>query len=447
MTSSSRSSVGRPKEAINSLCQLMNLCGISGLNPEVFRQAKFNKPEAVAPLWSLLSSLTNYSKGKGVWPEPDASASHQATQSNIVSSTKLAMWSEGYRCRQFYHLPEDMSHGSRELLLACGWLLARTNIVTDLVTQDRANMVDTRHLHLEEVLRSRRQREEMKKMKDTIVDEERQTSHGGKHLVWLVGQCRMKLRRLHLQQRELCNLTHQIHVATEGVTTTTDSSHLSPLEVFILRHAEHSKKYQQILEAKQNRLHICLKWQEQQATFWQWMESVLDAKLQDSSEEAEMTVELHIPNPAHGSVGDPADLVRELEGHTQQLEQLVGDALRDYDFDKVENSKRLRVEGDIKAKLVPVCSSPTPCPSRLDAYQTARFHLIKKKPRTSGGQPCLSKTLDAVYIQNEILRLSELVEQLEKDLAELRSCHRLRMDELALMLPDAICIPPMGAAR
>ncbi|XP_022086091.1 uncharacterized protein LOC110976800 [Acanthaster planci] len=439
MTSSSRSVFGRPKDAIGSLCQLMNLSGITGLNPEIFRQAKFNKPEAVAPLWSLLSSLISYSNCKCIGS--GACTSHQATSSDVVSSTKHAMWSEGYRCHRFHRLPNDMSHGSRELLLALGWLLAKTDVLRDLAIEDSTHMVDTGHLHAEEVLQLRKQREEeMKKIRGSV-DDARGTSCSGNYLAWLVGQYRMKIRRLYLQQQELCNLTHQIHAATQGISATTDTPHLSPLEVFILRHAEYSKKYQEILETQQARLRISLKWQNQEATFWRWMESVLDARMQDSLDEAEMPSECHTPCSAH-SVSDLADLVMKLDGYTQRLERLAGDS----DYNEEEDETWLRTVEEIRAKLVPISASPTCHLSILD-YQMPRFHLIKKQSKTSGAQTARVKPSSAVHIQDEIARLSEVVDGLKEELASLRSSHHARLDELASVLPDSICIPPMGPAR
>ena len=35
----------------------------------------------------------------------------------------------GYNSIDFYCLPPDMSHGSRELLLAMGWLLLTSNVL------------------------------------------------------------------------------------------------------------------------------------------------------------------------------------------------------------------------------------------------------------------------------------------------------------------------------
>ena len=98
-----------------------------------------------------------------------------------------------------------MSGGSREVLLACARLLAKTDILADIILDDRAMAVaDTAHLHLEEVAKA------MTRTKGASHSGDTPLSDCAKRLGWMVGRCRMAMRRLYVQQQEFCSLTHQV---------------------------------------------------------------------------------------------------------------------------------------------------------------------------------------------------------------------------------------------
>lgn len=65
--------------------------------------------------WNLLQKLT------------------KSSNSNLVDGVKLSLFSMNYRCMTFYSLPNDMSCGSRELLIAFGFVIAKTNILYELI--------------------------------------------------------------------------------------------------------------------------------------------------------------------------------------------------------------------------------------------------------------------------------------------------------------------------
>lgn len=68
------------------------------------------------------------------WPSPSAEA-----QARWVKSTLL---SQGYPRQGLAQLPEDSSRGSRELLLALSWLLAREPLLERLLVQTRVRLAD-----------------------------------------------------------------------------------------------------------------------------------------------------------------------------------------------------------------------------------------------------------------------------------------------------------------
>ncbi|KAM9064723.1 tubulin epsilon and delta complex protein 1 isoform X3 [Sarcophilus harrisii] len=93
-------------------------------SPETFRRAKFDLPEAVAELWSLLFSLLwlIHQKGVGSRREPPDALEGQ------IHFVKWMLRCHGYGRHHFYHLPEVGSQGSCELLLAFSWLLEYFNL-------------------------------------------------------------------------------------------------------------------------------------------------------------------------------------------------------------------------------------------------------------------------------------------------------------------------------
>lgn len=51
----------------------------------------------------------------------------------IVAQTKRKMQTKGYLSVEFANLPDDMSTGSRELLLAFGWLLSTQRVLDTIL--------------------------------------------------------------------------------------------------------------------------------------------------------------------------------------------------------------------------------------------------------------------------------------------------------------------------
>ncbi|KAK2104933.1 Tubulin epsilon and delta complex protein 1 [Saguinus oedipus] len=118
----------------------------SGPSPEIFRRAKFDRPEAVtlarraagpggtAALWQLLFRVL----APLPLDKPLASLA-QEVQARLVKS---ALCSQGYPRLALAQLPEDGSQGSRELLLALSWLLARGPVPEQMLAQTRVPLGD-----------------------------------------------------------------------------------------------------------------------------------------------------------------------------------------------------------------------------------------------------------------------------------------------------------------
>uniref|UniRef100_G3UD38 Tubulin epsilon and delta complex protein 1 domain-containing protein n=1 Tax=Loxodonta africana TaxID=9785 RepID=G3UD38_LOXAF len=83
----------------------------------------------------------------GVWrrllsPLPPRAALSSSLLEAQVRLVKSAMRSQGYPRPALFQLPEDGSQGSRELLLALSWLLARGPLIEQLLARTRVRLGD-----------------------------------------------------------------------------------------------------------------------------------------------------------------------------------------------------------------------------------------------------------------------------------------------------------------
>ncbi|XP_047592486.1 tubulin epsilon and delta complex protein 1 isoform X2 [Lutra lutra] len=207
--------VGALPEAIAALSQTLP----AGPSPEIFRRAKFDRPEAAPALWQLLFRVLS--------PPPAAGASPAlGAQVRLVKS---ALCSQGYPRRVLAQLPEDGSQGSRELLLALAWLLARGPLLEHLLAQTRVWLGDEIPLCQYEALANPGPPAPCQEA-DGPVDI--------RHLQWLMGKLRFRWRDLITSQQELCALLGKIHSYTRGCHSDRSLGHLSVAEIQLLRDPE-----------------------------------------------------------------------------------------------------------------------------------------------------------------------------------------------------------------
>ncbi|XP_048655473.1 tubulin epsilon and delta complex protein 1 isoform X2 [Marmota marmota marmota] len=121
---------GTLPEAIAALSRLLP----AGPSPEIFRRAKFDRPEAAPALWRLLFHV--------LAPLPERGASASLSPEAQARLVKAVLCSQGYPRPVLAQLPEDGSQGSRELLLALSWLLAREPLTERLLVQTRVQLGD-----------------------------------------------------------------------------------------------------------------------------------------------------------------------------------------------------------------------------------------------------------------------------------------------------------------
>ncbi|XP_042800433.1 tubulin epsilon and delta complex protein 1 isoform X3 [Panthera leo] len=183
--------VGALPEAIAALSRTLP----AGPSPEIFRRAKFDRPEAAPALWQLLFRVLSPLSADGASASP-AQGEPPSTEAQ-VRAVKSELRSQGYPRRALAQLPEDGSQGSRELLLALAWLLARGPLLERLLAQTRVRLGDEIPLCECEAL-ARPGPPVPRVEADGPVDI--------RHLQWLMGKLRFQWRKLITSQQEQCAL-------------------------------------------------------------------------------------------------------------------------------------------------------------------------------------------------------------------------------------------------
>ncbi|CAK6431701.1 unnamed protein product [Pipistrellus nathusii] len=214
---------GALPEAIAALSRALP----AGPSPETFRRAKFDRPEAAPALWRLLFRVLSP-------PRADGASASRALEAQ-ARWVKAALLAQGYPRLRLAQLPDDGSQGSRELLLALSWLLARKPLLERLLARTRVRLGDELPAF------------ECGALASPGLPAPRLEADGpvdARHLQWLMGKLRFRWRNLMASQQEQCALLGK----------------LLPR-----------------LESENARLEAALEWRRRELVFWQWMDTVLGA--------------------------------------------------------------------------------------------------------------------------------------------------------------------------
>uniref|UniRef100_A0A8C5URZ0 Tubulin epsilon and delta complex 1 n=1 Tax=Microcebus murinus TaxID=30608 RepID=A0A8C5URZ0_MICMU len=193
----------------------------AGPSPEIFRRAKFDRPEAAPALWQLLFRLLSPQSADGTSASPALEAQ--------ACWVKAALRSQGYPRLVLAQLPEDGSRGSRELLLALSWLLARGPLPERLLAQAHVQLGDEMPVCECEALASPGPRAPHVEAEGPV---------DIRCVQWLMGRLRFRWRCLITSQQEQCALLSKIHLYTRGCHSDQRLGHLSVAETEMLRDPE-----------------------------------------------------------------------------------------------------------------------------------------------------------------------------------------------------------------
>ncbi|XP_023111923.2 tubulin epsilon and delta complex protein 1 isoform X2 [Felis catus] len=284
--------VGALPEAIAALSRTLP----AGPSPEIFRRAKFDRPEAAPALWQLLFRVLSPLSANG--------ASAPPAQEAQVRVVKSELHSQGYPRRALAQLPEDGSQGSRELLLALAWLLARGPLLERLLAQTRVRLGDEIPLCECEALAS---------PGPPVPRVEADGPVDIRHLQWLMGKLRFQWRKLITSQQEQCALLGKIHSYTRGCHSDRSLGHLSVAETELLRDAEGGRQLLRRLESENVCLEAALHWRRQELVFWRWMDTVLGTCPPEASQPT------FVPRIPEKGAGEWELVARELQALQEEL--------------------------------------------------------------------------------------------------------------------------------
>ncbi|XP_049467943.1 tubulin epsilon and delta complex protein 1 isoform X2 [Panthera uncia] len=290
--------VGALPEAIAALSRTLP----AGPSPEIFRRAKFDRPEAAPALWQLLFRVLSPLSADGASASP-AQGEPPSTEAQ-VRAVKSELRSQGFPRRALAQLPEDGSQGSRELLLALAWLLARGPLLERLLAQTRVRLGD--EIPLCEC-------EALARPGPPVPHVEADGPVDIRHLQWLMGKLRFQWRKLITSQQEQCALLGKIHSYTRGCHSDRSLGHLSVAETELLRDAEGGQQLLQRLESENVRLEAALRWRRRELVFWRWMDTVLGTCPPEASQPT------FVPRIPERGAGEWELVARELQALQEEL--------------------------------------------------------------------------------------------------------------------------------
>ena len=356
------------REAIQHLSSILTDCSIPKVPSESFRQAKFNRDEATCVLWTLLlnivqlllfleSKITHEGIRDSVRYHSLLPTSSDTDHSQIASLViRKYLFSLGYSRVEFYCIP--LNSGSRELLMAFGWLLHKSRLMEKLYAYhvEMANTIWV-PLRANKVFAVRGvvdesesiEAEMVKIMNDLsrVAQGQKATSRcqsndatikifdeGLQKLAWTRGRLQVNWKSTLTSRTAYQKLAHRLHESTlmrqqSSHTSANKPPHLSVHELFLLRYREQLSSYLKQMEHHVSCLQKLIQWQLYEPVFWQWMESVLDlherekASLLVAKQKEQEAEDTDSGNSRNGGVGDQLEGVQRLKDKVQALEREV----------------------------------------------------------------------------------------------------------------------------
>lgn len=285
------------RETIQLLSTILSHCGIPKIPSEAFRQAKFNKPEAATTFWALLFhvvQMVQFLDQSGCDSMSDrVHKFSEETFKRAAFEVRRYLFMLGYTRREFYGRHDSV--GSRELLLGFAWLIKKSNFFSKLRQYNlkAGNRVSiplktSRKFLLEEVEKGVVSfRNEVGSLLKSLSQESQDSESLGQHLqklVWLRGKLFSSWRTMLGAHYAYQKLADQLHKHTMSAPPHR-SSHLAVHQLHLLRHPDQLASHLKHVEHHVLALQKLIEWQLHEATFWQWMESVLDLCEKEEEEE------------------------------------------------------------------------------------------------------------------------------------------------------------------
>ncbi|XP_071447369.1 tubulin epsilon and delta complex protein 1-like [Hetaerina americana] len=240
--------------------EIRALCNVD-LKSEHLRLAKFNQigDKNVETLWQVLLSFCRQSS-EGL-----------AEQDGDVLFVKCCLASLGYTRIDFYRLPSSKKCGSRELLIAIAWLIAKEDILDVLIRKKMLNF--KRQISMCNTA---------PEFKEEDTGNWRKNFSYGDSLNYTLLLCtKLKncVKNMYNSSEELIKLTDKVHQATQNIN---GLPHLSVDEANLLLQDEINPSIHKSALELRSILDTHLKWNECRSVFWKWMDTVLEKAEMDS---------------------------------------------------------------------------------------------------------------------------------------------------------------------
>ncbi|CAL1530512.1 unnamed protein product [Lymnaea stagnalis] len=463
------STSGQVRAVIELFCLFLRENCVSDARAESLRQAKFNKDSAASKLWTILFDticFCNFCQPLLVTP----------TKEDVVVYVKTELQKWGYLSQSLAMLPSDMSSGSRELLLALGWVVHTQKLFDKVITR-RSNPLEQQLLEF--VPSDGKQTNLDTCPPDLCKQSSILPAERTQQQLVLCGKLQMALRRLYSVDQQLAGLRNTIHQCTQGVCLQSDLNHLTSLEVYLLRHPESLKQMLNELEKDNVEMKHLLEWKELEHFFWEWMDSVLHLHIQEkddpvkpasdpASDPAKLggviqseCVYLPVPKTLGRDITETRSKLREFilthEADIDRLDQLILDKkvsrvevdvlTRQIDGELASLATRLDQCG--RGRLMDqehpsdnsfVCQRELPISLPvIDGRQRTRSKFVAHSDK--GVKASKQASLNEA-VQVEILAMGEKVRRLEEDLKQLQIRNMHKLQEILDGDPSVICIQP-----
>lgn len=285
------------RETIQLLSTILSHCEVPKIPSESFRQAKFNKPQATTTFWILLFHVVQtvqFLDQSGCDSMPDrVHKFSEETFKRTAFEVRKYLFMLGYTRMEFYSRHDLV--GSRELLLGFAWLIKKSDFFSKLTQYHlkAGNRVSiplktSRKFLLKEVEKGVMSfRNEVGLLLKTLSQESLDSESLRQHLqklVWLRGKLFSSWRTMLAAHHAYQKLADQVHKHTMSAPPP-GSPHLTVHQLFLLRHSDQLASHLKHVEHHVLALQKLTEWQLHEATFWQWMESVLDLCEKEEEEE------------------------------------------------------------------------------------------------------------------------------------------------------------------
>ena len=402
------------REAVKVLLSLLTDSGCPHVPSESFRQAKYDRPEAVEPFWRILQHVLcvlQFLKS-GDLRDMREVATYTVTQCGSEDVKKIRLYVKKHALDLKYHRLEFYAEsvGSCELLLFFAWLFHATSFVSRLQSYHMNSALHNMSIPLSS---SKQFLLEQVKKNTASLDKEIESlamtdsdavslDDALRKIQWLKGMLCGSGRSVENSHRAAVKLSHTI---LQSCTGSKPRRHpLSLYDLFLLRYPEQLSACVKRLEWHTASLQNLLKWQQHESVFWQWMESVLDQHT--------ATVNTPTSDTASGDDAEPPTAQLCVDELSEEVAKCQLNLNR-----KVESKKPL-IE-----RLRKSCTSKEASDSKPDHLQqvTVERCVLCPAPASQHSNSTHSDSLQHRTVEREIGRLQAITEETEQHLHSLLS--------------------------